>query len=83
MEPGSAASKAALLLVSLALAVGTLPKHRRLTKPSTAIPHGCFGSTEFTSNVVFLPFALNGSTGLQLRPGETVDLLSLRSAYFL
>lgn len=64
------------------LAEGTLQKHRRLTKLTTAIPHGCFGIIEFSSNVVFLPFVLNGSTVLQLRPVETLDLLSLRSAYF-
>lgn len=64
------------------LAKGTLRKRRHLTKPTTAIPHGLFGSVEFSSDVVFWPFVLNGSTGLQLRPVETLDLLSLRSAYF-
>lgn len=64
------------------LAVGTLPKHRQLPKPTTAIPHGCFGSIEFSSNVIFSSFRLNGSTGLQFRPVETLHLLSPRFAYF-
>lgn len=65
------------------LAVGTLPKHRCLAKPTRAIPHGCFGSIKFSNNVVFLPFVLNGNTELQLRPVETLDLLSLRAAISL
>lgn len=81
VEPGSAASRLHCCW-SLLLSSGNTAPAYTPSKPTTAIPHGCFGSIEFSSNVIFLSFGLNGSTGLQFRPVETLHLLSPRFAYF-
>lgn len=54
--------------------LGMLPKHKHLRKSTMAALVVLV--IQFNIYVFFFPFVLNVSSGMQLRPVETLDLLS-------